>query len=504
MKLNLKTTLQKLALCLSMLGAALTLWAQEPAAARQPRSMDAWVTFADRSGLLAKQARPIYFGRNSGSGWPIIIDERQSFQTMDGFGFALTGGSAQHLNAMSPEARAKILQECFGTGEGTVNFNYIRLSLGASDLNSFVYSYNDLPEGAPDFELENFRLGHDCDDVIPVLKEILAIQPDIKIMSSPWSAPTWMKTNGKVRGGSLKKECYGVYALYFAKYIEAMKEEGITIDAITIQNEPLNSNNTPSLVMRDTEQLDFLKNHLGPLLRERGLTTRVVLFDHNCDRPDYALNILSDPDAAQYVDGSGFHHYGGDISVMSLMHQARPDKNLYFTEQMVIERPGSRSIAIAEQVNRLIIGCCRHWSNNVLLWNLAADPENKPHTDNGGCTICQGALTIDGEEVTRNLAYYVIAHASKFVPPGSIRIASTAPWDSSVNLTSDEERREVKRATVIAHSNVLPNVAFKTPEGKIVLIIANTSWSVQSAKVQYNGAFATLRLPPGAVGTYVW
>ena len=127
-----------------------------------------------------------------------------------------------------------------------------------------------------------------------------------------------------------------------------------------------------------------------------------------------------------------------------------------------------------------------------------------PHTDNGGCTICQGALTIDGEEVTRNLAYYVIAHASKFVPPGSIRIASTAPWDSSVNLTSDEERREVKRATVIAHSNVLPNVAFKTPEGKIVLIIANTSWSVQSAKVQYNGAFATLRLPPGAVGTYVW
>lgn len=501
MKNSLKSWFVKTSICASLMAILTTLPAQESTPAR---SMEAWVTLADRSNLMARQNNQIFFGRNSGSGFPIIVDDRQSFQRMDGFGFALTGGSAQHLHAMSPEARAEILRECFGRGEGSVGFSYIRLSLGASDLNSFVYSYNDLPEGESDFKLEKFNLGHDHDDVIPVLKEILAIAPEIKIMSSPWSAPTWMKTNGKVRGGSLKTDCYEVYALYFAKYIEAMKEEGITIDAITIQNEPLNSNNTPSMVMRDTEQLEFLKKHLGPLFKARGIKTKIVLFDHNCDRPDYALHILSDPDAAQYVDGSGFHHYGGDISAMSLVHQARPDKNLYFTEQMVIERGDAKTIAIADQVKRLIVGCSRNWSNNVLLWNLAADPSNDPHTDNGGCSMCQGALTLDGDRVTRNLAYYVIAHASKFVPPGSVRIASTAPFDSAINLTTDEERREIIRATVVAHSNVLPNVAFKTPEGKIVLIVVNDTWSVYSGKVQFNGAFANFRLPPGAVGTYVW
>ena len=501
MKNSLKSWFVKTSICASLMAILTTLPAQESTPAR---SMEAWVTLADRSNLMARQSNQIFFGRNSGSGFPIIVDDRQSFQRMDGFGFALTGGSAQHLHAMSPEARAEILRECFGRGEGSVGFSYIRLSLGASDLNSFVYSYNDLPEGESDFKLEKFNLGHDHDDVIPVLKEILAIAPEIKIMSSPWSAPTWMKTNGKVRGGSLKTDCYEVYALYFAKYIEAMKEEGITIDAITIQNEPLNSNNTPSMVMRDTEQLEFLKKHLGPLFKARGIKTKIVLFDHNCDRPDYALHILSDPDAAQYVDGSGFHHYGGDISAMSLVHQARPDKNLYFTEQMVIERGDAKTIAIADQVKRLIVGCSRNWSNNVLLWNLAADPKNDPHTDNGGCSMCQGALTLDGDRVTRNLAYYVVAHASKFVPPGSVRIASTAPFDSAINLTTDEERREIMRATVIAQSNVLPNVAFKTPEGKIVLIVVNNTWSVYSGKVQFNGAFANFRLPPGAVGTYVW
>ena len=323
-------------------------------------------------------------------------------------------------------------------------------------------------------------------------------------MSSPWSAPAWMKTNGKVRGGSLKKECYDAYALYFVKYIQAMAKEGITIDAVTIQNEPLNSKNTPSMEMRDLDQQLFIKKHLGPLFRKNGITTKIVLFDHNCDRPDYPLSVLSDPEAAQYVNGSGFHHYGGDISAMSLVHQARPDKDLYFTEQMVIERPGIQTIAIAEQVKRLIIGCSRNWSKNVILWNLAADKNNDPHTDNGGCPICQGALTLEGDQVTRNLAYYVIAHASKLVPPGSVRIASTSPYDTTINITSDEERNEVKRATVIEHSNVLPNVAFKTPDGKIVLIVANDTWSSGGGRIQHKGQSANFRLPPGAVGTFVW
>lgn len=466
--------------------------------------IEAWVTNPDRSSLFVKQEGTISFGKDDGRGLPIIIDDRQEYQSMDGFGFALTGGSAFHLKNMSDDARAKILREVFAADGNNAGVNYIRLTIGASDLNSFVYSYDDMPEGKTDFELKKFDLGEDRHAVIPVMKEILAINPNIKIMASPWSAPKWMKVSNNVRGGSLKPECYDVYARYLVKYLEAMKKEGINIDALTIQNEPLNSRNTPSMPFLWNEQAAIIKDHLGPAFKSAGIKTKIILFDHNCDRPDYPLAILNDQEIAKYVDGSAFHNYRGNINTMSAVHLARPDKNIYFTEQMVTERPGSETINIADPVKRLVIGVSRNWSKNVILWNLAADKENDPHTDNGGCSMCQGAITIDGNEVTRNVAYYTIAHASKFVSTGSVRISSTNTFDRAVELTEDEENALIKRATILEHSNVLPNVAFKTPEGKIVLIIANDSRTTSAVKIQYNGQFATLKLAPGAVGTYVW
>jgi glucosylceramidase len=288
------------------------------------------------------------------------------------------------------------------------------------------------------------------------------------------------------------------------KYIQEMKKEGITIDAITTQNEPINANNTPSLRMSASEQADFIRNNLGPAFDKAGLTTKIVLFDHNLDRPDFPLTILNDPDAAKYVNGSGFHHYGGDMSAMTILHNAFPDKSLYFTEQMVTERPGSTTSDVVSQVKRLIIGTTQNWSRNAILWNLAADPLNDPHTDDGGCSMCQGAVTINGDSVTRNIAYYVVAHASKFVTPGSVRIASTQKGDMAVNIISDEERKEVFRVSAIDNNEALPNVAFRTPEGKTVLIVANDSWNISSIRIQYRSQTATLRLNPGAVGTYVW
>jgi len=335
------------------------------------------------------------------------------------------------------------------------------------------------------------------------MKEILLINPQIRILGSPWSAPKWMKSNNNVRGGSLKPECYEVYARYLVKYIQAMQHEGITIDAITVQNEPLNSNNTPSMPMLPAEQRDFIKNNLGPSFQAAGIQTKIILFDHNLDRIDYPLTTLHDPEAAKYVDGSGFHNYGGEMSAMTTLHNARPDKNLYFTEQMVVEKPGSSTIEIAAQVKRLIIGATRNWSRNVILWNLAADPKNDPHTDNGGCPMCQGAITLDGDKVSRNLAYYVVAHASKLVRPGSVRIASTSRGDETVNMNGDEERSGALRVSTDA-SDAMPNVAFKTPEGKIVLIVANDSYGINSFRIQYNGQNASFKLNPGAVGTYVW
>ncbi|MDR1357564.1 MAG: glucosylceramidase [Tannerellaceae bacterium] len=475
-----------------------------PASAQAPREIESWVTTADRTALFQQQSRRIAFGKEDRRGLPVVVDDRQAFQPIDGFGFAMTEGSAFHLNRMSAPERKKILEKLFATTGDNIGVSYIRLTLGASDLNNFVYSYNDLPEGETDYELKKFSLGHDYDDIIPVMKEVLAIAPGIKVMASPWSAPAWMKTNNDVRDGFLRKECYGVYARYFVRYIEEMKKEGITVDLVTIQNEPLNSRNTPSMPWYFQDQEEFVREHLGPAFEKAGIGTKIVVFDHNCDRPDYPLSILSNPETARYIDGSAFHHYGGYISSMSVVHAARPDKNIYFTEQMLTERPGSTAINIAAPVKRLLIDVTRNWSRNVVLWNFAADPLNDPHTDNGGCSMCQGAISIDGDSVTLNVAYYAIAHASKFVRPGSVRISSTHPFDTGVDMTQDEERPEVRRATVVTHSEVLPNVAFKTPEGKIILIVANNTWSDNTVKIQHNGLFAYDRLPPGAVATYVW
>jgi glucosylceramidase len=471
-----------------------------------PGQIEAWVTSFDRSSLFQKQVEKIPFRNQDRGGNVIIVDDMTTMQSIDGFGFALTGGSAELLMKMSKTERNKIIRELFASDENNLGVSYIRLSIGASDLNSFVFSYDDLAEGQTDFPLEKFDLYQDYKDVIPVMKEILSINPDIKILGSPWSAPTWMKNNNKVKGGSLKPECYEVYARYLVKYIQSMKKEGIAIDAITVQNEPLNTNNTPSMQMLPNEQRDFIKNNLGPEFKKAGITAKIILFDHNLDRIDHPLTTLRDPEAAQYVDGSGFHHYGGDFSAMTTLHTVRPDKNLYFTEQMVVEKPGSPTIDIAAQVKRLIVGATRNWSKNVILWNLAADPLNDPHTNDGGCPMCQGAITLDGDKVTRNLAYYTVAHASKFVTAGSVRIASTARGDKSVSITEDEERRGTGsiRITTIENTDVLPNVAFKTPDGKIVLIVANDSFQANMFKIQYNGRFATVKLSQGSVGTYIW
>lgn len=464
-----------------LFAAAFSFCLSQMGSAQDALQVKSWITNPDRSMLLKEQPTDEKASRR-GWGHPdvtIVVDDSETYQTMDGFGYALTGGSARLLVTMSAPERTKILKELFGRGEGCVGVNYIRLTIGASDLNDFVFSYNDMPKGKTDVKLKNFNLGPDLKDVVPVMREILAIAPDIKILASPWSAPAWMKTNNDVKGGALKYEYYPAYAQYFVKYIQAMKQEGITVDAMTIQNEPLHPGNTPSMVMLADEQAVFIKKHLGPAFKQADIKTKIVLYDHNCDKPQYPITVLNDPEAAQYIDGSGFHLYGGEIAAMTTVHNLFPEKNLYFTEQMVVEDPKSATINIISPVTRLIIGASRNWSKNVILWNLAADPSNDPHTDNGGCSMCQGAITIDENNVSRNLAYYAVAHASKFIPMGSVRIAST-------------------------ETDCFPNVAFKTPEGKIVLVVANDSWSQRAFKVMYKGKPAVLRLNPGAVGTFVW
>ena len=241
------------------------------AQANSPNQIEGWVTNPDRSSLFQKLPEPLVFGAGSNARGPVIgIDPAQQMQSLDGFGFALTGGSAELLVKMSPVARSKILNQIFARDGNNLGVSYLRISIGASDLNSFVFSYDDLSQGETDYELKRFDLGPDRKDVIPILQEILLISPDIKILGSPWSAPAWMKTNNNVRGGALKEECYPAYALYLAKYVQEMTKEGITIDAITIQNEPLNPKNTPSMQWMINQQSVFLRDHLNPAFVKAG------------------------------------------------------------------------------------------------------------------------------------------------------------------------------------------------------------------------------------------
>jgi glucosylceramidase len=334
-----------------------------------------------------------------------------------------------------------------------------------------------MPAGQTDSNLEHFSIETEKKDLIPVLKKILALNPSIKILGSPWTAPVWMKSNGSFIGGNLKPEYYSVYASYFVKYIQAMKAEGVTIDGITPQNEPLHGGNNPSMVMQPVEQADFIKNHLGPAFKAAGINTKIILYDHNADRPDYPITILNDPAAKKYIDGSAFHLYGGPVSALSEVHKAHPDKNIYFTEQWT-GGPEKFETELDWAVENLIIGATRNWSRNVLQWNLANDPNYQPHTDRGGCTNCLGALTI-GSGIHRNVSYYIIAHASKFVRPGSVRIASN-------------------------NDGTLPNVAFRNPEGKKVLIVMNKGAQAQTFNIKFNGKILTAILDKGAVGTFVW
>jgi glucosylceramidase len=438
---------------------------------------EAWITTTDETLKLQKQ-NDLVFNSETNSNQTILVDASQKFQTIEGFGFSLTGGSAQAIMKLDKAKKEALLQELFTRNNDAIGLSYLRISIGASDLNEKVFSYDDMPEGQTDLKLEHFNLGPDLNDVVPLLKEILAINPKIKIMGSPWSPPVWMKDNGNSKGGSLQPKYYQVYAEYFVKYIQAMKAQGIVIDAITPQNEPLHPGNNPSLLMLAEQQADFIGNNLGPAFAKAKIKTKIVVYDHNCNKPEYPLTILKDAKANPFVAGSAFHLYEGDISALSTVHNAYPKKDLYFTEQYT----GSKSSFESDlkwSVKNVVIGSMRNWSVNALSWGLANDEYYKPFTP-GGCSTCKGALMIDqAQNIKREVGYYIIGHASKFVPEGSVRIGSNI-------------------------SNNLYNVAFKTPSGQIVLIVENDGTSTESFNIKYNQKQISTTLNAGAVATYVW
>jgi len=451
--------------------------------------VDLYVTTANQS-LLFKKIPLSFSTKDNMSPFTILMNPSEVFQEMDGFGAAMTGSSCYNLLKMTAEDRAKLLKETFDPKDG-MGYSYIRISIGASDFSLSEYTYCDT-QGIEHFALQS----EDKNYVIPVLKEILAINPNVKILASPWTCPKWMKVNNLTEkkpfdswtSGQLNPYYYQDYATYFVKYIQAMKAEGINIASMTIQNEPLNRGNSVSLYMTWQEQRDFIKTALGPAFRKAGINTKIIVFDHNynydniADQKDYPINIYKDAEAAQYIDGAGFHAYGGDKAELLDVHNANPEKNLYFTEMSIGEWNYSFAGDLMWNMAEVCIGTINNWTKAVIVWNFMLDKNRGPNRP-GGCTTCYGAIDInlDYKTMTRNSHYYTISHLAKVIKPGAKRIGTTG-----------------------YKVNGLYYAAFQNTDGSYAVVLQNDTNSAMNITLSDGKHSFAYSVPAKAVASYKW
>lgn len=371
----------------------------------------------------------------------IKLNPSIQYQEIDGFGAAITGSTAHNLLKMTKEDRYDLLKQTFDPVDGN-GYSYIRISIGASDFSLDEYTYCD------SVGIENFAI-HDLDkkELFPILKEIKKINPNIKIMGSPWTPPKWMKVNNLTdlkpydswTSGQLNPKYYQDYAQYFVNYLKEMEKEGFPIDAITIQNEPLNRGNSVSLFMTWQEQRDFIKDALGPAFEKNNIKTKIIAYDHNYDYDNfkedtkdqmhYPVKIYEDSIANKYIDGSAFHAYGGDKKEMGYVHDQYPDKNLYFTEMSIgMWGEGYKfDKDLMWNMREVGIGTLNNYNKAIMMWNLMLDDKYGPWRP-GGCDICLGSITIDSNDYKTlefNSHYYTMAHLSKVIHQGAHRIESS-------------------------------------------------------------------------------
>lgn len=464
-----------LSLCLA--GLALTHLAQAADIA------SSWQTRADRSRLLAREPDTRFKAGQKALPLHIEVDASQRFQTMEGFGAAITDASAWLIQQRMSEAQRKaLLEELFGRGPNGVGFDLTRLTIGASDFSRSHYSYLDLPPGQTDMGLKAFSIEPNRAEVLPVVKSALAINPSLQVMASPWSAPGWMKQSESMIKGRLKPEMYGVFSEYLVRYVDAFAAEGVPIFALTLQNEPHNEpGDYPGMRVDPAERAAVFGQHLGPLLKQRGMKVKLIDWDHNWDELKSPLAVLSDPVARPYVDGVGWHCYAGDVQAQTVVHEAHPDKETWFTECSGGEWAPEWHKTLPWMMSNLVIGSTRGWAKGVLMWNLALDEKYGPHL--GGCNDCRGVVTIDSKtgKVTRNLEYYALGHASKFVRRGAQRIASPAKVGG------------------------METVAFRNADdGSIVLIVSNGEASSRRFSVGSGTSRFAYSLPKHSVVTFTW
>jgi glucosylceramidase len=439
--------------------------------------------------LLQAQPGVAFAAGGVSSGLVITVNAAAQYQQMDGFGASLTDSSAWLIwNKLRASQQTTLMQELFSQGAG-IGISFLRQPMGASDFSaSGNYSYDDVPAGQVDPELAKFSITHDAAYIIPLIKQALSINPNIKVVALPWSPPAWMKltgtmNGGSMNGGSMNTSYFPSLAQYFVDFVKAYQRQGIPIYALSVQNEPLNPTaGYPSELLTATDESTFIASNLGPALSTAGFgRVKILGYEHNWDNTAYPESVLSSP-AAKYVAGTSFHCYAGDPSAQSTVETAFPSKEIWFTE--CSGTVGSSFAGdLVWQAEHLLIDATRNWARSVSLWNLALDQNCGPI--NGTCRKCRGVVTIDDSvspaKVTFNVEYYILGHLGKFVIPGAHRIDSNTFGAGSIE-----------------------DVAFKNPDGSIVLLVLNSARNAGTFGVSFNSQSFSYTLPAGAVATFTW
>lgn len=464
-----------------------------PPASTVPTTGDVRVltTTSDRSKDLTESFTDFSTTNNTSSS-TIMLKRDQAYQTIDGFGAAITGSTAYNLLKMQPDDRAAFLKQTFSHTDG-FGMSYIRICIGCSDFSLSEYTCCDKPG------IENFALTvEEIQYVIPVLKEILTYNPELKIMASPWTAPKWMKVNNLTdlqpydswTGGQLNPAYYQDYATYFALWIKAFNKEGIDIYAMTPQNEPLNRGNSASMFMGWEEQRDFVKSALGPKFREEGIRTKIYVFDHNynydnmADQKGYPTKIYADEEASKYIAGAAYHNYGGNLNELNAIHNANPDKELVFSESTAGDWNNGANLQtrLIDDMEQITLGTVNRWCRGAIIWNLMLDSNRGPNRP-GGCTTGFGAVDIadDFKTIRRNSFYYIMAQMSAGVKPGAKRIEANGYAKGGLTYS-----------------------AFLNPDGSYALVLSNRNSEAVHTTVDDGTHHFPAIVPANGIVTLSW
>jgi glucosylceramidase len=447
------------------------------------------LTTDDQTKLM--QSQPDLNFSSAGGSNPIYVDETQTYQTVEGFGASFTDSAAYLLNEVVPTAaRNKAMHDLFTRSGNGIGLSFMRIPMGAADLARNLYSYDDLPAGQTDPTLANFSIAHDQADIIPLIQQAKQLNPHLILMANPWSPPGWMKDSGSMVGGSLLPSMYRAFAGYFVKFVQAYRAAGIPIDYISLQNEPLYLPKdyagmcmpaSPGGVCDNrtwsSDQTSALRDYVLPAFQANNISAKVLVYDHNWDRPDFPDAVLSDPAlaASSQVAGIAWHGYGGTAGAMSTLYNKYPGKGNYQTEH-------SGGTWVKDQVKsdfEEITQVMRNWGRAYVKWSLALDENRGPHS--GGCGTCSPLVTVNSKSgaIIYFVDYYTLGHFSRFVQPGANRVYSS-------------------------NSTGVVTAAFVNPDGSKALVAYNDSTAAQAFTLQWGTQSVSYTLAAGAGATFHW